>query len=150
MYILKWHGYHVVRGNKEGMAPKIPDPSYRGGIFVLVLLVFFVLIFHHYAVPWLPCVIVLMILCSVRPVNITTYWFLAGSVLLAWTTPQPTLGCPGLRLRESIAVLDVVVFSVLYSQLTHNSPTYTQCWDWWLILKSSRHLHTRKTNSHYL
>ena len=123
MYILKWHGYHVVRGNKEGMAPKIPDPSYRGGIFVLVLLVFFVLIFHHYAVPWLPCVIVLMILCSVRPVNITTYWFLAGSVLLAWTTPQPTLGCPGLRLRESIAVLDVgnvlcCVFSA-HSQLSN-------------------------------
>ena len=27
MYILKYKGRHVARGNKEGMAPKIPDPS---------------------------------------------------------------------------------------------------------------------------
>ena len=54
MYILKWHGYHVVRGNKDGMAPKVPDPSCRappGAIFVFLILVFFVPTFHHYAVP---------------------------------------------------------------------------------------------------
>ena len=67
MYILEQWGQHVLSqcgGNKEGMAPKVPDPSYRRNLCVVILILVlsvFVPTFHHYAVP---CVIVLMILCS--------------------------------------------------------------------------------------
>ena len=151
MYILKYKGRHVVRGNKEGMAPKIPDPSCtRRNLCV--------------SDPGFLCYHISSLCRAVRhcpyyslfsPVSQHYNVLIPGRKCLIGVNNTQTRSDP-LRLRESsiydVSELYVLYILIYYTQHNHQ-PTLsaiTQCWDWWVTLKSSRHLDIRKEDKQSL
>ena len=122
-----------------------------GAIFVFLILVFFVLIFHHYAVL---CVIVLIILCSVhRPVSQHYNILIPGRKCLigvnnTQTNPAPLEVAWVQRLWCEWGTLLVVLFTVNTRDHSHQptlSAVITQCWDWWLLLSNFEILQTSRS-----
>ena len=151
MYILKYKGRHVVRGNKEGMAPKIPDPSCtRRNLCV--------------SDPGFLCSHISSLCRAVRhcpyyslfsPVSQHYNVLIPGRKCLIGVNNTQTRSDP-LRLRES-SIYDVSELYVLYIIYTTQPPTYTldhhamlRLMSNFEILQTSRYQEGRLTNNHYL
>ena len=150
MYILKYPSRHVVRGNKEGMAPKIPDPSCtRRNLCV-----------SH------PGFLCSHISSLCRAVRHCPYYSLFSSPssqstlqhIDSWPEvsywreqhpdqPGPPWGCVSSAFMMWVRNIAVCIVHSKYSR--SQPPTYTlgshlitQCWDWWVLLSNFEILQT--------